>query len=301
MSAPRSLSRLGPIEWAAERHYRMLGYYFTIRSNSNVVEEPHRLIARFEVPDDPREVRIPETPNVPPVYSVVELGTRAKNRFRLFFGDEQMVIGSLASQATDHLLWHVHTEALRQTGDFLLVHAGAVRTPSGKGMLLPAEAGSGKSTLTLGLVRAGFGYLSDEAAVIDPVTRMLHPFPKAITLKSGSFGLFPEHARQKNNPAVWAERHILPEDIRPNAVARECPIGFVVSPRFEAGGELKLERVSRATAVTELWRHGFNTPLYGKRAPLLLASALEQARCFRLTFDDLDEAVAALGSGRLVD
>ncbi len=195
----------------------------------------------------------------------------------------------------DHLLWHVHTEAIRHTGDFLLVHAGAVRTPSGAGMLLPALPESGKSTLTLGLVRAGFGYLSDEAAAIDPVTRMLHPFPKAITLKRGSFDLFPEHQPRDGHPGKeWAKRHILPEEVGPHALADACPIGFVVAPKHEQGAKTRLEKISRAEAVTDLWQHAFNAPLYGKRAPILLADALERARCFRLVFGDLDEAVAAL-------
>jgi hypothetical protein len=295
VSGPALLRTLGPIEWSSQRHYRMLAHYFTIRSNSDVIEEPHRLIARFEVPEDTREMRNPPTPNVPPVYSLVELGRRTRNRFRLFFGESTMIVGGDPNVATDHLLWHVHAEAIRFTGDFLLVHAGAVRTPSGAGMLLPAHAESGKSTLTLGLVRAGFGYLSDEAAAIDPVTRMLYPFPKAITLKRGSFDLFPEHEPPDGHPGKgWVKRHVVPEEVRPDALAEACPIGFVVAPRFEKGARTSLEPVSRATAVTDLWQHAFNAPLYGRRAPILLAAALERARCFRLVFGDLDEAVSAV-------
>jgi hypothetical protein len=296
MSGSRASGGLGSIEWRFERHYRMLGYYFTIRANSGIADEPARLIARFEVPADTREVRLPSTPNVPPVYSLVELGKRTRNRFRLFFGDDALIVSHDANVPPDHLLWHVHGEAIRRTGDFLLVHAGSVRTPSGVGMLLPALPESGKSTLTLGLVRAGFGYLSDEAAAIDPVTRMLYPFQKAITLKRGSFDLFPEHEPPGALPGEgWSKRHILPEEVGSHALAEPCPVGFVVAPKYVKGAKTELTELSRAQAVTELWKHAFNGPLYGKRAPLLLADALAHARCYRLKVGDLDEAVALLG------
>jgi hypothetical protein len=295
MTGARTSTVLGRTDWPFERHYRMLAYYFTVRASSDLIDEPARLIARFEVPEDTREVRRPSTPNLPPIYSLVELGPRTRNRFRLFYGDAQLVWSDDRNIPVDHLLWHVHAEAIRRTGDFLLVHAGAVRTPSGVGMLLPARPQSGKSTLTLGLVRGGFGYLSDEAAAIDPVTRTLYPFQKAITLKRGSFDLFPEHEPRDRHPGEgWSKRHVLPEDIGPHALADACSVGFVVAPRYEKGATTELEELSRAQAVTELWRHAFNAPLYGKRAPILLADALERARCFRLVVGDLDEAVALL-------
>lgn len=51
-------------------------------------------------------------------------------------------------------------------GDFLLnMHAGVVAGPAGA-ILLPAPPGSGKSTLTAGLVAAGLDYFSDEVALL---------------------------------------------------------------------------------------------------------------------------------------
>ncbi len=58
--------KLPDVVWSSERHYRMLAYYFTIRANSDVADEPHRLIARFEVPEDTREVRFLPPRTSPP-------------------------------------------------------------------------------------------------------------------------------------------------------------------------------------------------------------------------------------------
>ena len=46
----------------------------------------------------------------------------------------------------------------------LALHSGAVRSPAGEIVLLPATSGSGKTTLTAALVRLGWDYLTDEAA-----------------------------------------------------------------------------------------------------------------------------------------
>ena len=154
----------------------MLTYYFSIRQpRSSNLHRPDRPV---RVPETRVSARVPPTPNVPPVYSLVELVRGPATASGCCFGDTLMIAGADPYVPT-RPLWHVHTEAIRHTGDFLLVHAGAVRTPSGRGdAALPAQPESGKSTLTLGLVQAGFGYLSDEAAAIDPVTRMLHPVPE---------------------------------------------------------------------------------------------------------------------------
>jgi len=54
---------------------------------------------------------------------------------------------------------------LRVEGIFSL-HAAGLVAEDGEGILLVAEPGSGKSTLTIGLVRAGWRYLSDDAILL---------------------------------------------------------------------------------------------------------------------------------------
>ena len=70
-------------------------------------------------------------------------------------------------------------------------HAGAV-AHEGNGVLFPADPESGKTTLTCGLVRAGFSYLSDEAVAFRPGTSVIEPYPKPLSLDRGSWFLFPD-------------------------------------------------------------------------------------------------------------
>jgi len=194
-----------------------------------------------------------------------------------------------------YLLWHVNGEVFWQTGEFLILHAGAVVTPAGHGVLLPGEAGSGKTTLTAGLVRAGFGYLSDEAGVIDPVTGQLYPYPKTLDLKGDPFKLFPE-LRAKNGklPVVQSRWRVRADDIRPGAIGGPCELRFVIAPRYREGSATELSPMSRADAVIELWESVWNLFRYRERALRLLGEVMRGARSYRLVFGDLLEAVQAV-------
>ncbi|MBC7677923.1 MAG: hypothetical protein H7233_02880, partial [Pseudorhodobacter sp.] len=71
--------------------------------------------------------------------------------------------------------WHAPGEALLvrlnalllAAAPLLAVHAGVVRLPGGGVLAMPAESGTGKSTMTAALVQAGAAYVSDEALVLD--------------------------------------------------------------------------------------------------------------------------------------
>lgn len=65
---------------------------------------------------------------------------------------------------------------LRQQGMFGL-HSACLIAPSGEGLLIVAESGSGKSTLALGLIRLGWGYLSDDAQLLCLRSGQVEAFP----------------------------------------------------------------------------------------------------------------------------
>ncbi len=87
----------------------------------------------------------------------------------------------------------INSLAVGSVAGDLAFHAGAVGAAGGVA-LLPAASNHGKSTLTAALVAAGSKYLTDEAAVVDS-RGWCRPFPKAIALDPGSFGLFQSASR----------------------------------------------------------------------------------------------------------
>jgi hypothetical protein len=71
----------------------------------------------------------------------------------------------------------------------LLFHAAAL-SYNGKGIMLAAESGCGKTTLTLALVRQGFKFLSDEAAALGLNNGKLTPYPRSLLVRVGTHRVF---------------------------------------------------------------------------------------------------------------
>jgi hypothetical protein len=288
--SPDELSR---IRWKGDGAYRALSYYFTVRWNrARLGKYITQVLEPFAVAPDPGRKRNPPTPGLPPAYSVIDLGPERMDRYQVLYGEDVMVAAEKSDQALRQLFRHINLESCWQTGDFLLVHAGAVVTPAGEGVLLPGGSGSGKTTLTAGLMRAGFGYLSDEAGALDPVTRRLYPYPRTLCLKEGSFELFAElNGRNATLRRLGGEWYVRPESIRPGVVGGACEVRFVMAPRYQEGSVTKLTPMSRADAITELWDNLWNRAVYRERALRLLADLMVSAQGFRLVYGDLDQAV----------
>ena len=68
---------------------------------------------------------------------------------------------------------------------FLLLHASSVER-DGRVLIMTGESGSGKSTLSAMLGQRGWRFLGDEFALIDPVSGLVYPFPRPISLKNAS-------------------------------------------------------------------------------------------------------------------
>lgn len=78
---------------------------------------------------------------------------------------------------------------LTQICSHLLFHAAALSYRD-KGIILAADSGCGKTTLTLALVRQGFKFLSDEVAALALKSGELVPYPRSLLVRKGTFHLF---------------------------------------------------------------------------------------------------------------
>jgi hypothetical protein len=85
------------------------------------------------------------------------------------YGDEHLLLTQLE--------WHTVTAALEATEAYVPVHGAALARGSACVLLL-AESGAGKTTLTLGLMRRGWQPLADDIVLIDPETLALETLPR---------------------------------------------------------------------------------------------------------------------------
>lgn len=180
--------------------------------------------------------------------------------------------------------------------DFLLdLHAGVV----GKGdrcILLPAEAGSGKSSLTAALVHSGLDYYSDEVALVERDSFLVPPVPLAVCVKSTGWDLmaryYPEIAqlpshRRGDKKVV---RYVPPPR---TALARKPGhVSHIFFPCYAKDQPTQLTRLARSDALARLMDQ-----CLAFRMRLDSASVQELVRwiagidCFALPFSSLDDAV----------
>ncbi len=182
----------------------------------------------------------------------------------------------------------------------LLLHA-AVLVRNDWALLLPAEAGSGKSTLTLALAAHGWQVYSDELAPVDPLTLRVDPFPLPVGIKSRSLEplarWYPQLEQLPGHQRVDGQTvRFLGGDSLALASGNAAPvvIDTLVFPSYNQDATTVLERLEPLAALELLARTGSSQrPLEEADIKALLILA-EQRDCCRLVFSDLSEAISCL-------
>ncbi len=227
------------------------------------------------------------------VYSLVDNGEDALDRYALCVDDETVARSASGSFVVAFLLWHINRQAVDCSGTYTIVHAGAVLTDGGA-IVLPGRSGSGKSTLVAGLVRAGLRYLTDEAAAIDPQALRVQPYPRPIALGSGARRVLPEVA-----PVLDAdvERRYAGDEwiVDPRRLGRSVPNdaatpALIVAQQYESSARSHIEPMRRAEALMTLGENAFNLHDRGAAGFKTLAELVRQCTCYRLVVGDLSEA-----------
>jgi hypothetical protein len=292
--APIPEAELKRIRWLGERAYRVLSHSFSVRWNGSLTADHIEYVwGGFAVPSHAGQPRASR--NGDSLYSLIDLGPEAARRYRLLLGDQQLISSPRSDDVLAHLLLQILRRMHEQTRDFLLIHAGSVVTPGGEGILLPAGSGFGKTTLVAGLIKAGFGFLSDEVGVIDHDNRVIRPYPRAMNFKEPLSSLFPDLDRSADAPSkARSDGYLRAEEIRPQVMANPCPVRFVIAPRYREGKPTQVTPLGPAAIVKELWTNAVNAHLYGARAVPILADVARAAKGYRLISGDLDQAVQAV-------
>lgn len=191
------------------------------------------------------------------------------------------------------LLGRVNRAVVRDsTDDHVLLHAAAAER-DGRAVVLAAPMESGKTTTVAGLVRAGWGYYTDEAVAVRRADGLLSPYAKPLSVDPGSWGVLADLS--PGRVEGFTDQWQVPVTGLPGGrVAEPLRVSAVVLPRYRAGGGTALRPLSRADALVTVLGCTFglqDDPLAGLA---VAAAVVAGAQCWSLAVDDLHRAVALL-------
>lgn len=224
-------------------------------------------------------------------YSVVER-PHADERYAIYLDDLDLVCQADEERVIRHVLWHVNSEAIRSSDDLVLVHGAGARLGEST-LLLPGRINAGKTTLVAGLLLDGFEYLTDELLPIDPVTGLVHPYPRPMNIGEGSWDAL-ARLRPSGPGLVRQQWHINPLDVPDARLADPARPTHVVEPRFVPHGGTRLEELSKPEALDLLFGQMMNLEAHGPEAFHAMVNTVRGARCFRLVLDSLEDGVAVV-------
>lgn len=265
--------------------FRALGYRFRVRTD---VPSTESVIERLFAP-----LREGSADGVDATYELT-IREGAPRRYELLRDGVSIQVVSNPGSMLDWIVADMARRSLTSDGELVAVHAGVV-AKGGRAILLPAPPDHGKTTLVAGLVLAGFEFLSDEAAPIDPETLRVRPFPRPLVISPRTMALLPGLEASLPDPHGLLRNlnhHVSPEDLRPGSLGGEARIDHVVAPTYIPGSRTTLEPLSRAETLALLVDQCFNLDRLGRSAIRVLGEVVRNAACHRLTIGDLPAAVA---------
>lgn len=215
-----------------------------------------------------------------------------------FFLDGRVVFNPFPlAHATVMLEWGMNWCVSTQIHAYLIIHAAVVEK-NGFAAVLPAPPGSGKSTLCASLVQEGWRLLSDELTLINLSTSEAVPLPRPIGLKNQSIDII----RQRYPNAVFGVLstdtlkgsvcHLKPSTESVKMQFNECPIGWIIFPKFKADASTELREIPKGQAFMEIANNAFNYSVLGVDGFEVLKKVVDRADCFSFKYSSLDEAIA---------
>ena len=204
-----------------------------------------------------------------------------------------------AQQALAVLEWGMNMVIVFRSHCFVMLHS-AVIARSNQAMLLPAWPGHGKTTLCVAMVHRGWRLLSDEFGLLRPRTGKLIPVPRPMPLKNESIQVIRDFAHDAElGPTIPNTRkgtiaHVIPPTESIQNASRAATVRWIIFPRWIENEPLSIQEIPRAEGHMLLANNSFNYELLGELSFHAVRDVVSSARCFRLVYSNLDDAVPAL-------
>lgn len=151
----------------------------------------------------------------------------------------------------------------------------------GRAVLIPGRGRSGKTTLSLAMTEHGFNLLGEDVLFLDPRTRLVHPFHRAILLRKGAQA----QLRQAGvRPPARGQRvgDLLPVDAVRHWQHEPAELAMVLLVDWDEAGAVEIVEIGQAEAAVEIRAFSHNLKRRRDGGWPHLAQTLAGVRCFRL-------------------
>lgn len=191
--------------------------------------------------------------------------------------------------------------AVDRSGAFCAVHAGAL-AHGGGALLLPGDAGHGKSTLSAGLAARGFAMMSDDTTLLCGDPLQARTMSTGLCVKRGAYPalrqLYPRLASlpEWQRPDGRHARYLVPGIDLPWAPAHaKVPVRWIVFPHYRPDHDTRLEPMARHEALARLIRgvYCLSGALDGPSLDRLIAW-IEGIDCYELPLSSLEAGTVLL-------
>lgn len=218
-----------------------------------------------------------------------------KSRFDLF-RNSRFVRSCSAESLAAILKAELLSEVLERGRYELALHTATI-LPDERALLICGRPGAGKTTLSLALEHAGWAVSGDDLALLDASGAIAAvPFP--IAVKAGAWKLLARYRPDlANAPVSRRPDRKRVRYLAPQARVPACPrrVGWVVQLRRRPGDLVSLDPMGPIEALESLLKDASGRDQRLSPAGFeALASLLNGAACYSLTYSRLEDAVKTL-------
>jgi hypothetical protein len=196
-----------------------------------------------------------------------------------------------------HLVMTILLVEVFKRRDWYGLHAAGF-SENGRAILIPGTSGTGKSTLSVALLRAQFDYLSDDMVFLGrrPDGLAVRGFAEDVDVSEQTIRFFPEldFLLRSPRPDGLPKRQVRVEQVYGTTVVSESRPLAIVLPRISGKPSSAMKRIGSDEALLEIVPNVLLTQTHACQAHLgVLADLVKQAPCYRLdTGQDFDRIPA---------
>jgi Coenzyme PQQ synthesis protein D (PqqD) len=290
VAAPRA-ARPGPIGAGTARTYWLLDSAFRVHYDSaRLFEQIHPLLQHRALANGAGPANVTDV-----VVAHEDDGVTV-------VADEEMIGSSSTIEGAAVAVRACLTQlATNRSGGLCVVHAGALCC-NGAALLLPGDAGHGKSTLSAGLAARGFDMLCDDTTLLAGEPPLVRSIPTGLCIKRGAYPVLAPHYPRLASVPEWRRpdgrqaRYLMPgRDLPWAGPDAAVEVRWIVFPRYHPDQGTALLPLPRHEALARLLRGVcfLSGSLDGRNLDKLIAW-IEPIDCFELPLSSLDAATALL-------